>query len=100
MPSVSVIISGDENSELEAVMQILDEEKNTVIRKALSEGLQSLRHRVAIERYQSGEISVNQAARVAGVSLADWLTIAGEQNLTTQLAPADLDDDAIAAREL
>ncbi|NUE02309.1 UPF0175 family protein [Halorubraceae archaeon YAN] len=100
MPSISARIPDDDNAELEAVIQLLDEEKSTVIRKALSEGLQSLRQRVAIEQYQSGEISVNQAARVAGVSLADWLTIAREHNLTTQLSPADLDEDAAAAREL
>jgi len=59
MPSISARVSGDDKNELEAVSGFLDEDKSTVIRKALSEGLSSIRRRIAIERYQSGEISVN-----------------------------------------
>lgn len=100
MPSISARIPDDDEAELEAVIELLDEDKSTVIRKALADGLESLRRRVAIERYQSGEVSVNQAARIAGVSLAEWLEIAREHNLTTQLSPDDLDADATAARKL
>jgi len=100
MPSISARIPDDDEDELEAVIDLLDEDKSTVIRKALAEGLSSLRRRVAIERYQSGDVSVNQAARLAGVSLAEWLEIAREHNLTAQLTPDELDADAAAAREL
>ena len=100
MPSISARIPEDDEADLEAVIELLDDDKSTVIRKALADGLESLRRRVAIERYQSGEVSVNQAARIAGVSLAEWLEIAREHNLTTQLSPDDLDADATAAREL
>lgn len=100
MPSISARIPDEDEEELEAVIELLDEDKSTVIRKALSEGLGSLRRRVAMQRYQSGEVSVNEAARLAGVSVAEWLEIAREHNLTTQLSAADLDDDAASAREL
>ena len=100
MPSISARIPDDEEEELAEVIEILGEDKSTVIRKALSEGLGSLRKRIAIQRYQAGEISVNQAARLAGVSIAEWLEIAREHNLTTQLKPEDLDSDVDAAREL
>jgi len=100
MPSISARIPDEDEDELEAVIDLLDEDKSTVIRKALAEGLSSLRRRVAIERYQSGEISVNQAARLAGVSIAEWLDIAREHNLTSHLSPDDLEADATAAREL
>nr|WP_160162929.1 hypothetical protein [Halococcus hamelinensis] len=43
---------------------------------------------------------MNQAARIAGVSLGEWLQIARDRNLTTQLSPEDLERDADAAREL
>ena len=59
-----------------------------------------MRVRVAVERYQTGEVSVNQAARVADVPLGEWFEIANEHNLTTQLSPADLERDADVAREL
>lgn len=100
MPSISARISDDDEAELEAVAELLEEDKSSVIRKALHEGLTDLRIRVAVERYQTGDLSTNQAARVAGVSVAKWLEIAREHNLTSQLTPTDLDDEVAAARDL
>lgn len=100
MPSISARIPDDDEEAIKAVAELLDEDKSTVIRKALREGLHDLRVQVAIQRYQSGEISVNQAARVAGVSLAEWFEIARERNLTSQLTPDDIETDAEAAREI
>jgi len=100
MPSISARIPEDDEERLEEVADLLDQDKSTVIRNALREGLADLRTRLAIQRYQSGELSTNQAARVAGVSVAEWLEIAREHNLTSQLSPDDLTDDVGAAREL
>ncbi|WP_336021782.1 UPF0175 family protein [Halobellus salinisoli] len=100
MPSISARIPDDERDELEEVAALLGEDKSSTIRKALDEGLAQLRIRVAVERYQTGELSVNQAARVAGVPLADWLEICRERNLTTQLSATDLERDAEAALDL
>lgn len=100
VPSISARIPDEDEETLEVVADLLGEDKSSVIRKALREGLSDIRVRLAIERYQSGEISTNQAARVAGVSVADWLEIARERNLTTQLSPDDLEVDADVARRL
>lgn len=100
MPSISARIPDEDEEILEEVATLLDEDKSTVIRKALREGLADLRIRLAVERYQTGDISMNQAARLAGVSIADWLEIARDRNLTTQLSPDDLATDADSAREL
>lgn len=94
MPSISARIPDDEEEALAEVAALLDEDKSTTIRKALAEGLQDIRVRVAVERYQSGDVSVNEAARIADVSLGEWLEIAREHNLTTQLSPDDLEADA------
>lgn len=100
MSSISARLSDDDAEELAAVVDLLESDKSDVIRAALREGLAELRVRRAVERYQSGDVSVNEAARIAGVSLAEWLEVARERNLTTQLDPADLQRDADAAREL
>lgn len=100
MPSISARVPDEEADILDEVADLLDEDRSTTIRKALQEGLYELRVRVAIERYQSGAISTNEAARVAGVSLGEWLEIARERNLTHQLTPDDLEADVEAAREL
>lgn len=100
MASISARLPDDEAEELERVAEMLGEDKSSVIRKALSEGLRDLRVRRAVERYQTGEASVKQAARIAGVSLGEWLEIARERNLTTQLTPEDLERDAETALDL
>lgn len=100
MPSVSARIPDDDNDEIEAVAELLNSDKSTVIREALREGLADIRLDRAVEQYQTGDVSVNEAARIAGLSLADWLVVARERNLTTQLTPDDLAADAEAAREL
>lgn len=100
MPSISARVPDDEKEAIEEVAGLLEEDNSTTIRKALREGLHELRVRVAVERYQSGDVSLNEAARIADVSLAEWLEIARERNLTSQLRPEDLEADADAAREL
>ncbi|WP_340102144.1 UPF0175 family protein [Salinibaculum salinum] len=100
MPTVSVRLPEEDNEELEAVTELLESDKSTTIRKALREGMATLRERHAVERYQSGEASVNEAARLAGVSVGEWLELAHERGLTTQLNETDLSFDAERASEL
>lgn len=100
MASISARLPDDEAEELERVAEMLGEDKSTVIRKALSSGLRDLRIRRATERYQTGEVSVKQTARIAGVSLGEWLETARERNLTTQLSPDGLERDAETALDL
>lgn len=100
MASISARIPDDEEHDLEEVASLLGEDKSTVIRKALGEGLRDIRIRLAVQRYQSGDVSVNEAARIADVSLGEWLEIARERNLTTQLTPDDLQADADTALDL
>ncbi|MCX2818709.1 UPF0175 family protein [Haladaptatus sp. F3-133] len=97
MTTVSARVPDEDEDELDEVAELLGEDRSSVIRKALREGLEEIRVRVAVERYQWGEVSVNEAARIAGVSLAEWLEIARERNLTTQLKTDDLERDADTA---
>jgi predicted HTH domain antitoxin len=100
MPTVSARLPEEDNEELEAVTELLESDKSTTIRKALREGMATLRERHAVERYQSGDTSVNEAARLAGLSVGEWLEVAHERGLTTQLDETDLSFDAERASEL
>lgn len=99
MPTVSARLPDDAVEELDTVAELLDLDRSTVIRKALDEGLHDLRVRMAIERYQTGNVSMNQAARLAGVSLGEWFDIANENNLTSQLTPKDIERDVETLHE-
>ena len=100
MPTISARLSDDELAELERVAELLDDDRSTTIRKALEEGLAELRIREAVGRYQQGDVAVTEASRIAGLSVAEWLEVARERNLTTQLSAADLRRDADGARDL
>jgi predicted HTH domain antitoxin len=100
MPTISARLPEEEQAELDDVAELLSEDRSTTIRKALREGLSTLRGRVAAERYQSGDVSAIEAAELADCSVAQWLEVAHERNLTTQLDPADLELDADVAGDL
>ena len=100
MPTVSVRIADEEKAELDDVAELLEQDRSTTMRQAIREGVETLRTRHAVERYQSGDVSVNEAARLAGVSIAEWLELAGERGLTTQLDETDLTFDTERAGEL
>jgi predicted HTH domain antitoxin len=100
MPTISARIPETDQAELDTVAELLAEDRSTTSRKALREGLETLRTRHAVERYQSGDVAVNQAARLAGLSVAEWLEVAHERNLTTQLTAEDLREDVDTARGL
>lgn len=100
MPTISARLPAEEKAELDEVAELLAEDRSTTIRKALEEGLETLKVRVAVERYQTGDVSVAEAAAVADLSIAEWLDVARERNLTTQLEMSDLELDADVATEL
>jgi predicted HTH domain antitoxin len=100
MPSVSARLPAEEKEELDAVAELLDEDRSTTIRKALREGLEALRTREAVARYQAGDASVGEAARLADCTVAEWIEIASEHNLTMQVSADELADDARTAQEL
>jgi len=100
MPTVSVRLDEAERDELDEVATLLEQDRSTTMRQAIREGVETLRTRHAVERYQSGDVSVNEAAQLAGVSIAAWLEIAQDRGLTTQLSETDLAFDAERAGEL
>ena len=100
MPTISARLPSEEKSDLDDVADLLAEDRSTTIRKALREGLEAIRFRVAAERYQSGDASIGEAARIADCSVAEWLEYARERHLTSHLSPADLERDVEEATEL
>lgn len=100
MPSISADVADETAADIEDVADLLGDDSETTISKALQEGLETLRIRIAVEQYQTGEISIGEAAAVADCTVADWLEIAHEKNLTAQYSPEELADDAATVTEL
>ncbi len=83
---------GMEN-EIEALAKLLGITKEEARQKALQEGIKDLRLKKAIELYVEHKISVKEAARVAGISLADWFMVAKEKDLLVQIKPEEIDEE-------
>lgn len=79
--------------DIEESAKLLGINKEEARRKALEEGLKELKLKKAIELYVLNKISVKQAARIAGISLADWFTIAKEKGLLVQISPDEINDE-------
>lgn len=78
---------------IEELAKLLGINKEEAKKKALEEGVRELKLKKAIELYVNKEISVKQAARIAGISLAEWFNIANEKGLLVQISPDDLDEE-------
>jgi predicted HTH domain antitoxin len=94
------MISETEELEVGKLASLLGVNKEEALRLAIKEGIHELRIRKATELYASGKVSVKQAARFAGLDLADWYVIAREKNLIAQIRPEELDEDVEAMQEL
>lgn len=82
--------------DIEQLAKLLGINKEEAKRMALEEGIKDLKLKKVIELYVLNKISVKQAARIAGISLADWFMIAKEKGLLVQIAPEEIDDESKA----
>ena len=79
--------------EIEDLAELLGISKEEAQKKALQEGIKDLKLRKAIELYVNNKISIKQATRIAGISLADWFVIAKEKELLVQIQPEEIDEE-------
>ena len=83
----------DLESDIEELAKLLGIDKKEAKKKALEEGVKKLKLEKAIELYVNHEISVKQTARTAGISLADWFTVAKEKGLLVQITPDEINEE-------
>jgi len=80
-------------NDIEELAKLLGMSKEETRKRALEEGIKDLKLNKAIELYVSNKISVKEAARIAGLSLADWFLIAKEKNLLVQIKPEEIAEE-------
>lgn len=81
MGNVQVRLPDDLEQALEEFADQLHTNRSEVMRNALADGLASMRVDRALSRYGSGDVSLEAAAREAGVSLARMAHEAAQQGL-------------------
>lgn len=80
--------------ELEELAKLLGISREEALNRAVKEGIRELKVRKAIELYVTGKVSVKQAARIAGISLAEWFVIAADKGLLVQIQPDEIEEEA------
>ncbi|MHA1379182.1 MAG: UPF0175 family protein [Candidatus Helarchaeota archaeon] len=79
--------------DIEDLAKLLGISKEEAHKRALEEGIKDLKLRKAIELYVTNKISIKQATRIAGISLADWFVLAKEKELLVQIKPEEIDEE-------
>lgn len=94
MPNVQVRLPDELEAPLDALAKRLRGNRSDAIRVALSEGLQALAQREALEAYVQGSISLERAAHDAGLSLHEMAVRAGRLGVPyARYAPEEADRD-------
>ena len=85
-----------EEDEIELVERLADEmgvSRSDAIRIAVRGGAREELVRVALRRYQEGEIGMRDAAQLAGTTVADMMSEANERGVLSNYDEADLESD-------
>ena len=85
-----------EEDEIELVERLADEmgvSRSDAIRIAVRGGAREELVRVALRRYQEGEIGMRGAAELAGTTVAEMMAEANERGVLSNYDEADLESD-------
>lgn len=87
--------------ELALVERLADasgESRSQAIRSAIRQGVREELIRLALQRYQDGDVGMHGAADLAGLSIAEMMAEANDRNVLSNYDEADLADDVDALR--
>lgn len=85
-----------EEEEIEMVERLADEmgvSRSDAVRIAVRGGAREELIRVALRRYQEGEVGMRGAAEIAGITIAEMMAEANERGVLTNYDDADLESD-------
>ena len=95
MASVSARIPDELEAELESYIEEENLDRSAAIRKLLTEGLAEWRRTQALERFEAAEVTLSQAAEIAGTTVWDFAALAKDEDVTwvsDDYLEADLED--------
>jgi predicted HTH domain antitoxin len=98
MENVTTRMSDDELDLIERLASTKGESRSEAVRQAIRRGAQEELIRIALQRYQDGEVGMRGAADIAGLTIAEMMTEANERGVLSNYDEADLSDDVDALR--
>ena len=91
--NVSVRIGREELKEINRISSYKEGTKSSVLREVLRLGIKQKMLEIALERFQRNEATAAKAAKVAGISLSEFLEVMHQRGINYHYAVEDLRDD-------
>lgn len=98
MENVTTRMSDEELDLIERLAGAKGESRSDAVRQAIRRGAQEELIRVALQRYQDGEVGMRGAADLAGLTIAEMMAEANDRGIMSNYDEADLADDVDALR--
>ena len=86
---ISFVIPKHLRKSLRELQELTGEDQSTLLRKLVNRGLGEARMDIAVERYVKGEVSVEDASVIAGVSLWKFLDELRNRNVMLKYSAED-----------
>jgi predicted HTH domain antitoxin len=98
MENVTTRMSEEELDLVERLAEAQGESRSDAVRQALRRGAREELIRVALQRYQEGEVGMRGAAKLAGLTIAEMMAEANDRGVLANYDEADLAEDVEALR--
>jgi len=98
MENVTARMSDEELDLVERLADAKGESRSDAIRQSIRRGAQEELIRIALQRYQDGEVGMRGAADLAGLTIAEMMHEANERNVLSNYDEVDLAGDVDALR--
>lgn len=96
MENVTARMSKEELDLIEKLAELEEGSRSDIIRRLIRRGAREELIRIALDRYQAGEVGMRGAAEIAGLSIGEMLREANERNVLSNYDEADLEADVDA----
>jgi predicted HTH domain antitoxin len=98
MENVTTRMSEEELDLVERLAEVRGTGRSDAVREAIRRGAREELVRIAVQRYQEGEVGMRGAADLAGVTIAAMMHEANERGVLSNYDEADLESDVEALR--
>lgn len=93
MENVTTRMSDEELDLLDRLAEQQDGSRSDAIRAAIRAGAREELTRLALEKYQHGEVGMRGAADIAGLTIGEMMAEANERGILQNYDEADLESD-------
>jgi len=97
--SVSLRLNQKTVSELDEIAKLEDKDRSSLLREIIEVGIKAKKVERSIQLYQAGKVSMWKAARLAELSLWEFMEELSARKILVQYSERDLEEDLKALEE-